>query len=157
MTDVVELVGVLRSRGVVLRPDGDLLRFRPAALVTSEEKVLLRQHKPAVLELLRQAPPDPEISRVLGLPVTQLDRLLQVRVPWLPESLWFVPDEAAVEALVGDGVSRGRIWTAGELLDLLSLPTTKIEARTIAHAKVEFDGEVTAVREGCKHLEEPST
>ena len=66
--------------------------------------------------------PDPaEVARVLGLPLPQLDRLLEVRVSWLPVTLWFVPGEAQTEGLLAEGVSRGRIWTAGELLDLLSI------------------------------------
>ena len=36
------------------------------------------------------------------------NRLAQVRVPWLPETLWFVPGEKEAETLVGRGISRGR-------------------------------------------------
>lgn len=39
-----------------------------------------------------RTPVDPaEVSRVLGLPLDQLDRVLEVRVPWLPVTLWFCP------------------------------------------------------------------
>jgi hypothetical protein len=65
--------------------------------------------------------PDPaEIARVLGLPLPQLDRLVEVRAPWSPVTLWFVPGEAQAEELLADGVSWGRIWTAGELLASLT-------------------------------------
>ena len=95
-----------------------------------------------------QAAPDPtEVARVLGLPVDQLDRMLEVRVPWLPAALWFVPSESHAEVLTLKGVHRGRIWTARELHDLLSIPgITKAGARTIAEAKREFGGAVTALR-----------
>lgn len=87
------------------------------------------------------------VARVLGLPLDQLDRVLEIRVPWLPVSLWFVPDERAVEGLLGDGVTRGRIWTAAELQDLLSLPrVTPATARTLAEAKLAMDGDVVTVR-----------
>jgi hypothetical protein len=94
------------------------------------------------------SPPDPaEIARVLGLPLAQLDRVIEVRVSWLPVTLWFVPGETDAEGLLADGVNRGRIWTAGELLDLLRIPDlTKVSARTVALAKLEFDGEITDVR-----------
>ena len=66
------------------------------------------------------------VARLLGLPLLPdfhaAGQMLEVRVPWLPVSLWFVPDESAAEALVGEGVSRGRVWTAHELVDLLRVP-----------------------------------
>jgi hypothetical protein len=144
VTDVAELVGTLRTRGVILRPDGDLLRIRPASMVSSDEKAALRVHKAEVLALLRL---DPEVGRVLGLPLDQLDRVLEIRVPWWPDPLWFVPAEADAEILVHEGISRGRIWTAGELRDLLSIPgITKASARRVAEAKLAMDGDVTVVR-----------
>ena len=73
--------------------------------------------------------------------------MLEVRVPWLPVSLWFVGDDAAVAMLVADGISRGRIWTAGELADLLSIPgLTPAGVRSVALAKLRFDGDVVAIR-----------
>ncbi len=48
-------------------------------------------------------------------------RLLEVRVPWLDVTLWFVPDERDAEALGREGVSRGRVWTAWELMEVLAL------------------------------------
>jgi hypothetical protein len=73
--------------------------------------------------------------------------MLEVRVPWWSEPLWFVPGEAAVETLVREGISRGRIWTAAELLDLLSLPAvSSTVARTLATAKLTMDGNLVAVR-----------
>jgi hypothetical protein len=72
--------------------------------------------------------------------------MLEVRVSWLPVTLWFVPDEVAAEALVTEGVSRGRVWTAHELVDLLRIPDlTKAGVRTVAMAKLEFLGEVVRV------------
>jgi hypothetical protein len=97
---------------------------------------------------LRAATLDPaELGRVLGLPLDQLDRVLELRVPGLPVTLWFVPADADAEELLVEGVTRGRIWTARELQDILSIPgITKAGARTVATAKVFMDGDVTVVR-----------
>ncbi len=45
-------------------------------------------------------------------------RAIRVRVPWLPETLWFVPGLDHVGRLMAQGVRRGCIWTAGVLTDL---------------------------------------
>jgi hypothetical protein len=139
-------VTALQARGVELVAAGDRVRFRPGEAVAPEDRAALRWHKAAVLALLRG--PDPtEVARVLGLPVDQLDCVLEVRVAWLPVTLWFVPDAVAADALLGEGTSRGRIWTRTELLDLLAIPSlTKVHARTIATTKASFDGEVVPVR-----------
>jgi hypothetical protein len=90
------------------------------------------------------------VAHLLGLPLARFaeaGQMLEVRVPWLPVTLWFVPDEPAVAMLLGEGLSRGRIWTAGELLDLLRIPDlTTARGRTVALAKLGFDGEVVTVR-----------
>jgi hypothetical protein len=71
----------------------------------------------------------------------------ELKVAWLPYTLWVVPDETAGVTLAAEGISRGRIWTAGELADVLRIPgITRDRARMIAGAKLEFDGEVTNVR-----------
>jgi hypothetical protein len=68
-------------------------------------------------------------------------------VPWLPDTLWIVPTERDLAALVAEGVSRGRIWTAAELLQLVAVATTDGEhgLRIVARAKLEFGGEIVAV------------
>lgn len=73
--------------------------------------------------------------------------LLEVGARWLPVTLWMVPAERDVEALMAEGISRGRIWTAAELAALMSLENRSPDAvRTLAHAKFELDGEITEVR-----------
>ena len=76
-------------------------------------------------------------------------QMLEVRVPWCSDSLWFVPAETDAEALAREGICRGQIWTARELHDLLSIPSlTKDTARTVASAKRAMAGDVTAVHPG---------
>ena len=83
------------------------------------------------------------------MPLDQFARdgqLLEVRVPWLDVTLWFVPEERDAEALGRDGVSRGRVWTATELMDVMALSGRTREAlRTITFAKLTFDGDIDAV------------
>lgn len=94
----------------------------------------------------------PDRALVVQLLGMHLDRFaregqpLEVRVPGLPTTLWWVPAKADAEALVRQGVSRGRVWTARELLDVLDLSgLTPEQARTIALAKLELDGDVVGV------------
>jgi hypothetical protein len=73
--------------------------------------------------------------------------MLELRVSWYPETLWFVGTEAAATALGLEGISRGRVWTARELADLLSIPSlTQAGAQTVARAKVAIAGELADVR-----------
>ncbi len=73
--------------------------------------------------------------------------LLNIRVPWLSATLWMVPGEQDVATLVDEGVSRGRIWTSRELIDLFSGSEVTLDhIKTVALAKLEFAGEVVEVR-----------
>jgi hypothetical protein len=74
-------------------------------------------------------------------------QLLEVRGAWLEATLWFVPTKADAESLVRVGVSRGRIWTAWELMDLLGGAELRPEqVRAVALVKLEFAGEVVGAR-----------
>jgi hypothetical protein len=76
----------------------------------------------------------------------QAGHCLEVRVPWAPVPLWFVPTEADADALARKGIGRGRCWTADELRMLLAIPgITKAQARQIDEAKLAFEGDVVAV------------
>lgn len=89
------------------------------------------------------------VSQVVGLPLGRFEREggpLEVRVPWHPDTLWFVPDERHAEMLVCEGVKRGRIWTARELSDVMALRERTPEVvRALALAKIEFDGDIVEV------------
>jgi hypothetical protein len=86
------------------------------------------------------------VVRVVGLPLGRLEAEggpLEVRVPWHPDTLWFVPDERHAEILACEGVRRGQIWTAREFLDVMALPDRTPElVRMLALAKIEFDGDL---------------
>jgi hypothetical protein len=90
--------------------------------------------------------PDPEAARVLALPLDRLDQMVEVRVPWHDTPLWFVPSETDAEVLTAEGVSRGVIWTARELADLIALGLTRDQVQTLAHAKRAVGGDVVLWR-----------
>jgi len=78
------------------------------------------------------------------MPLDQFPRegqLLEVRVPWLGKTLWFVPDERGAEALGRDGVSRGAGVDGRELVEVRALPgSTSHGLRTVALSKLASDG-----------------
>jgi hypothetical protein len=95
----------------------------------------------------------PERFDIAGLLAMPLDRFareghcLEVRVAWHHETLWFVPDERDAAALGREGVGRGRVWTARELMDLMTLSDlTLATVRTLALAKCVIDGDIVEVR-----------
>jgi len=87
------------------------------------------------------------VARLVGMPLDQYAQdgaPLEVRVPWHGETLWFVPDDWQAEALVREGVSRGRIWTAEELLHVMPLASGGT-VPTISITKLIMDGHIVEV------------
>ncbi len=110
----------------------------------------------AILKRLGVEPADPglhppeALARLLAMPLDVFAREgqpLEVRVPWWPATLFFVPDVGHAAALWREGVDRARVWTASELLALLGVLAWTPEAlRVVMVARGEFGGEVVAVR-----------
>jgi hypothetical protein len=72
--------------------------------------------------------------------------LLEVRVPWFGVTLWVVPSARDLAALVREGVTRGRIWTAAELTQVMRIhDRAHGVVKTLAHAKLAIDGEIATV------------
>jgi hypothetical protein len=69
--------------------------------------------------------------------------MLEIRVSFLDVSLFFVSSSLEGDSLSHEGISRGRIWTAHELRDVLTIPPDQVP--TIARAKAFWGGEVAAV------------
>jgi hypothetical protein len=90
------------------------------------------------------------LAQLMGMPLDLFARegqLLEVRVPYLAQTLWFVPGKSDVEGLTQEGISRGRIWTALELADLLSCAGLRPDhVKAVALAKIELGGDVVEVR-----------
>ena len=81
---------------------------------------------------------------------------LEVRGPWFTESLWFVPSSAEATILSQKGISRGRIWTAKELCDLLEVgEVTREQLQTLSRVKQEFGVEFAHIRRIKEAQEDP--
>jgi len=137
------LIADLRARGVTLVADGEYLRCRPKSALTAEDLEMLKVLKDEVLARLS------EEDCILGLSLREFERsrqALELRVPWLEDSLWLVPRAGDVPTLVGEGIPRGRIWKVREMADLLSIPSiTPTEIERIGRLKVEFGAEIISV------------
>lgn len=73
--------------------------------------------------------------------------ILRVWSKVLDEGIYFVSGEAQVQALLEQGISRGKIYSAQELLALLELPGLSGEGVKLIHeAKQLFSGTATEVR-----------
>ena len=133
----------LRHRGFVLQHRADRVRIAPSAQLTPNIRELLSSRKPEILNALTA---EEHLSR---MPLDHFERegsLLEVRVPWLPETLWFVPGEKQMEILTRRGISRGRIWTVRELMFLWSLPSLdKKTVEKLGSIKTQLGGEIVSV------------
>ena len=115
----------------------------PRGAVSEQTRDALRAHKAELLTRLRLE------ARLLGLSLddfAEQDYSIELAVPWLEEAIWFVPRAEHIDSLVSDGIHRGRIWTAAELQDLLSIGgMTQRELVGLSRLKLAFDGEVLSV------------
>jgi hypothetical protein len=94
---------------------------------------------------LKEATPSSDlVSRLLAMPLDQFEREgcpMEITVSWWSNPLWFVPGQREAENLVMQGIDRGRVWTARELMDFLAIPGQAAErVMRIAQAKAVFGG-----------------
>ena len=134
----------LRRRDVRIDVVGDRLHVSaPRGAVSEQTRDALRAHKAELLTRLRRE------ARLLGLSLdgfSAQDYSIELAVPWLEETIWFVPRVEHIEDLVTDGVHRGRIWTARELKDLSSVPClAEQDLVALSRLKLTFDGEVLSI------------
>ena len=136
------------------RPDQDALEAAEAALAVAAR--LLEQRAPVspqAIPRLELTPAGPrhvaEALPFLAMPLDVLARAgasLEVCVPWLDVTLWMAPTDRDAAAIMAEGIGRGRIWTAAELIDLMAIADrTREPVKTVTHAKLELDGEITEV------------
>jgi hypothetical protein len=104
----------------------------------------LRSFKAELLERLRLE------AQVVDLSLDDFARQshsLELAVPWLVETIWWVPRAEHIDDLVRDGVHRGRIWTAAELRDLLAVPgLTEQDLVSLGRLKLDFDADIVSVQ-----------
>ena len=136
------LLARLANLGATVSTHGNRLRIETTDELSECLLAELRERKNEILP----------VARLLELSLPQFARSgqpLEVRVPWWPETLFFVPEERAAQELYGKGIKRERIWTAGELLNLLGGPSWPPEAlRVILVTRRAFEGEVVQVLRG---------
>jgi hypothetical protein len=97
---------------------------------------------PSRLDIDHPVTLDRDLMPILAMPLDEFVRkgkLLEVRVPWLGVTLWFVPEKRDADMLGREGVNRGRVWTTEELVGALTLADQSEAVRTIALVKVAFD------------------
>ncbi len=140
----VALLRDLRRQHVHIEARNDRLRVRaPKGTVSDRDREALRTWKPDILERLGQE------EHLLGLSLDEFagqGYSIELAVPWLEGTIWFVPRAEHIDDLVRDGVHRGRIWTVSELKDLLSATgLTEQDLISLGRLKLAFDGEVLSV------------
>jgi hypothetical protein len=130
--------------------DGNLV-ITPRQALREDERAALREHKPAVLALLRERSTsgtdrarDP--ADVAGVSLYRLDRIIEIAVPGLRETLFIVPGPAQARELEAEGIARGRIWDTAEVLDLLLAGVTPEDARRLVEAKITTGAVVVGAR-----------
>jgi hypothetical protein len=91
-----------------------------------------------------------DVTEILAIPLDRFARegqCLEVLVPWLDVTLWFVPEQRDAAAVERSSASRGRVWTVNELKALMALrERTRAIVETIARAKLAVDGDIVEVR-----------
>lgn len=139
MSMAATLLDTLTRQGVRLKAKGGELLYRPPERMTPDLKARLREHKQELLSLLKA-----KRELAMSLDVFEQEGLsMEIAVAWFEKTLWFVPTRAEAEILTKEGISRGVIWTARELIDLLAIPSlTKEHVKQIATAKAIFQGTV---------------
>jgi hypothetical protein len=89
-------------------------------------------------------------ARLLSMSLATFSRqgqTLEIRVPWWPATLFFVPDVTTAEVLHRSGIQRERIWTASELTILAGSSSAwprEEDLTLVTMARREFGGEVVA-------------
>jgi hypothetical protein len=135
----------LRRCGLALAPEGSRLRVAPRSALTSELRETLTTHKDDLLAALSVE------NHLLQMRLDEFERdgcAIELKVPGLKRSIWFVPGEAHIEALVQRNITRGRIWTAKELRALWGGGSEAREsAIPLARIKLALDGEVVSVED----------
>jgi hypothetical protein len=141
ISDAAAILGRLTELGCRVTAQGNTLRVEANGVVPADLLETAREHKADLLELLT-------VHALLQMPLDQFahrGQPIEISVPWWPETLWFVPDGRHAALLGAEGVSRGRLWTAGELMDLLAVRGAP-NVCLVARAKLEFAGDIVEVR-----------
>ncbi len=145
-TFVGSLLLDLRNRGAELRFRADRLVVEaPGGVLTNEDREALVAAKHLVLKRLVAE------SRLMEMSLAEFEReglAIEISVPWLDETLWWVPRIEHIADLVQHNVARGRVYTAKELTNLTSLLESGATARDlkgIGKLKAALGAEIVSV------------
>jgi hypothetical protein len=123
MKTSVETLRAVAAIGGKLGIAGDKLRMLLPPDCPPEVKDAIRQHKPALFDLLRL-------------------NFLVVKSDTLNATLFWTPDEATKESLITNGADQADIYTAAELAQLVHRRVTVGELSKIHAAKRLFNGKL---------------
>ena len=151
------LISDLRRRGVGLQIAGDRLVVEsPKGTVSGLERDALAASKSPVLEQLRL---ESQLEEMTLEEFEQQNIALELRVPWLDETLWFVPRAELVAELCEHSVARGRVYTARELTNLTTLveasPEAVLDLQTVACLKARLGAEIVSVECDDEPVDQP--
>jgi hypothetical protein len=154
VTATPTLIRDLRLRGVRLAARGDRVHVEaPAGVVSQDARERLAAAKAEVLAQLTLE------QRFVGMTCGQFARerfSVEIRLPDVDETLWLVPQPADAARLVSEGIARGRIFTAHELADLLSIPALRPDDfQKLVQLKTAFDADIVAVADDMVSSAEP--
>jgi hypothetical protein len=140
-------VEALLARGVRLAARGKLLDVdAPTGTLQDGDRAALREHKAAVLALLRERRASEAVTRDWRrVSLYQLDRVLEVAVPWSDVPLILAPGCRLARELRAQDPRPGRVWCVCEVLDLLLTGVTPEDARKVGEARLLFDGRSVTV------------
>ncbi len=139
----LELLADLERRGVTVREDSGDLVLGPADALRGVDLDRVKAAKPDILAALKR--------RALGVDWTkaslyQLDRVLEVAVPWSDVRLVIAPGCRIARELRATDPKPGRVWCVCEVLYLLLTGVTPEDAGKIAETRITFDAEWEGIR-----------
>ena len=143
---VPEFVRQLEGQGFRLRVQGSNLVINPARRVTSTIKETLAELGPEIARHLRHR----QTSRVVEVDwsrvgLYQLDRVLEVAVPWSDVRLVIAPGCRLAREFRASDPKPGRVWCVCEVLNLLLSGVKPEEAQKIAETRIAFNAAMTGV------------
>jgi hypothetical protein len=139
-----EFVAAMRRKGadIVLEPDGSLVIELEdgAPRPTEADKRRLQEMKSEIIAHLSGV----DWSRVS---IYQLDRVLEIAVPWSDVPLLLAPGCRIAAELRSRDPKPGRVWCTCEVIDLMLTGVSPADVRKVAQTKMVFGGTVTARRD----------
>lgn len=139
------LLADIEARGIRVIERAGALVASPAGVLQDAEKQVLRAHKAAVVELIRERQAE-LLASVVRVPLRALTRVLEVAVPWCDVPLLIAPGCRVARELRQADAKPGRVWCVCEVLDLLLTNVSPGDARKVAEAKLLMDGAVAGAR-----------